>query len=128
MAREHNIDTVARQHEAGDAFDVIDADGDGLHPVPEHGGERGPLARAGDLGSKHRLVRLDGREHDVTGGGEVRDLAEGAGRERLGRHGKSRSDMAPSSLPKRSGFAATTIALVASGFFCASRLRARISA
>jgi hypothetical protein len=85
LAREHNIDAVARQHEAGDAFDVIDADGDGLHPVPEHGGERGALARAGDLGSKHRLVRLDRREHDMTRGGELGDLAEGSGRERLGR-------------------------------------------
>jgi hypothetical protein len=39
----------------------------------------------------------------------------------------SRSDIAPSS-PKRSGFDATTIVCTASGFFIASRLRARISA
>jgi hypothetical protein len=59
----------------------------------------------------------------MTRGGELGDLAEGAGRIAVaGRGDPGRR------LPKRSGFAATTIVLVASGFFCASRLRARISA
>ena len=40
----------------------------------------------------------------------------------------SRSDIEPSSAPKRSGFEATTMVWVAIGFFCDSRLFARISA
>ena len=43
-------------------------------------------------------------------------------------HWISRNDIAPRSAPKRSGFEATTIVCVAIGFFCDSRLFARISA
>src|SRR5215470_18590735 len=43
-------------------------------------------------------------------------------------HETSRKDDDDSSLPKRKGLVATTIVCVTAGFFCASRLRIRISA
>ena len=49
LARQRDVDAVARQHEAADAFDIVDADGDGLHAVAQHRRQRGALARAGDL-------------------------------------------------------------------------------
>ncbi len=37
LAREHDIDAIARQHEAADAFDIVDAHRDRLHAVADQG-------------------------------------------------------------------------------------------
>ena len=59
----------------------------------------------------------------------VGDLGERAGRQRSCRPLRLRAAApAVSSLPKRSGFDATTIVLVLTGFLLASRLRMRCSA
>ena len=65
LARDQDVDMIARQHEAGDTVDVVDPDGDGLHAVLDDGGERRLLPGSGDLRCKDRLVRLDRREHDA---------------------------------------------------------------
>jgi hypothetical protein len=84
LARQHDVDAIARQHEAGDALDIVDADGHGLHAVLQQGRQGRALAGAGDLRREHRLVRLDRREHDApTVRGQIADLVEGAGRHRF---------------------------------------------
>ena len=74
---------IAGQHEAGDAFDVVDADGDRFHAFAEHRGQRRALARAGDLAGKDRFVDVDRHQHDAFARGEIGDLAERAGRQRI---------------------------------------------
>ena len=72
LARQHDVDAVARQHEAADAVDVVDADGHRLHARRAPGRQRGALAGAGDLEREHRLVRLDRGQHDAAAGAGAR--------------------------------------------------------
>ena len=95
LARQHDVDAIARQHEAGDALDVVDADGDRLHAVLQQRRQGRALAGAGDLRRQHRLVRLDRREHDAPAvRGQVADLVEGTGRHGSSGQGISRNDVA----------------------------------
>ena len=121
LARQHDIDAIARQHEAGDALDVIDADGHGLHAVLQQRRQGRALAGAGDLGREHRLVRLDRREHDAAAArGQVADLVEGTGRygtlpaiefrattSRRARRRSAAASKRPRSSASRSAFSAT---------------------
>ena len=66
LARQHDIDAIARQHEAADAFHVVDADGHRLHARLHQRRQRRALAGAGDLEREHRLVRLDRGEHHAA--------------------------------------------------------------
>ena len=88
LTGQHHVDMVARQHEAADAADVVDADGDRLHALAHQRRERRALAGAGDLEREHRLVGFHRGEHHAAAAGQnVVDLAEGAGRQRLRRPG-----------------------------------------
>ena len=65
LPAQHDVDAVARQHEAGDAVDIVDPDGHGLVAFADHRRQRRALALPGDLRGEHRLVGLDRGEHDA---------------------------------------------------------------
>ena len=85
LARQHHVDMVAGQHEAGDALDVVDANRHRRHAGIEHGGQRGALPRPGDLRGQHGFVGLHRHEHHALTRREIGDRAECAGRQRVGR-------------------------------------------
>jgi hypothetical protein len=85
LASENDVDVIARQHEAAYAFDVVDANGHGLHPWLDQGRQRGALARSGYLEREHRLVRFDRGQNDAASSGyNVLDFGVSAARQGIG--------------------------------------------
>jgi hypothetical protein len=65
-AREQDVDALSRKDETGDAVDVVDPHGDGLHVRGDQRREGRALSGARDLGPQERLVLDDGRERDAA--------------------------------------------------------------
>ena len=84
IARQHDVDAVARRDEAADAGDLVGPDGDRPHAGRQHVGQRRAAVRPRQLGEQHRFVDLDRRQHHAAAFGEQRiDGGEGALRQRI---------------------------------------------